>query len=231
LGRNASARWLPTYNFGGKWNIMNEPFLEEKARWIDQLSLRASYGLTATMPPSANAAAIFKNYNATRPSSSEIESVIRLQSLANNELTWEKAFQTNVGIDVSLFKHRLNFIFDYWWRNSFDLISSITTAGIGGQKTKRANYADMKSHGYDITVSGALVRTKDFSWNSNFTFGFSTNKITNAKHVPNIYNLIKSTGGNIEGYPVGSLFSIVYKGLDHESGHSNLHQREGRAKQ
>lgn len=52
LGRNASARWLPTYNFGGKWNIMNEPFLKEKARWIDQLSLRASYGLTATMPPS-----------------------------------------------------------------------------------------------------------------------------------------------------------------------------------
>ncbi len=218
LGRNASARWLPTYNFGGKWNIMNEPFLKEKARWIDQLSLRASYGLTATMPPSASAAAIFRNYNSTRPSSSEIESVIRLESLANNELTWEKAYQTNVGADISLFKHRLNFVFDYWWRNSFDLISSITTAGIGGQMTKRANYADMESHGYDITVSGAPVRMKDFSWNSNFTFGFSTNKITNAKHVPNIYNLIKSTGGNIEGYPVGSLFSIVYKGLDHETG-------------
>ena len=218
LGRNASARWLPTYNFGGKWNVMNEPFLKDKARWIDQLSLRASYGLTATMPPSANAAAIFKNYNSTRPSSSEIESVIRIESLANNELTWEKAYQTNVGADISLFRHRLNFVFDYWWRDSFDLISSITTAGIGGQMTKRANYADMESHGYDITVSGAPVRGKDFSWNSNFTFGFSTNKITNAKHVPNIYNLIKSTGGNIEGYPVGSLFSIVYKGLDHETG-------------
>lgn len=218
LGRNASARWLPTYNFGGKWNIMNEPFLKDKAKWIDQLSLRASYGLTATMPPSANAAAVFKNYNSTRPSSSESESVIRIESLANNELTWEKAYQTNVGADISLFKHRLNFIFDYWWRNSFDLISSITTAGIGGQTTKRANYADMESHGYDITVSGVPVRTKDFTWNSNFTFGFSTNKITNAKHVPNIYNLIKSTGGNIEGYPVGSLFSIVYKGLDPETG-------------
>lgn len=218
LGSNASARWLPTYNFGGKWNVMNEPFLKDKAPWIDQLSLRASYGLTATMPPSANAAAIFKNYNSTRPSSSEIESVIRIESLANNELTWEKAYQTNVGADISLFKHRLNLVFDYWWRDSFDLISSITTSGIGGQMTKRANYADMESHGYDITVSGAPVRTKDFQWNSNFTFGFSTNKITNAKHVPNIYNLIKSTGGNIEGYPVGSLFSIVYEGLDHETG-------------
>lgn len=218
LGSKASARWLPTYNFGGKWNIMNEPFIKDKVKWIDQLSLRASYGLTATMPPSANASVIFRNVNTTRPTSEEIESAIRIQALANSELTWEKAYQTNVGADVSLFRHRLNVVFDYWWRNSFDLISSIRTSGIGGQTTKTANYADMRSHGYDISVSGSPVRTKDFSWTSNFTFGFSTNKITNAKNIPNIYNLVNQTGGNIEGYPVGSLFSIVFEGIDHESG-------------
>lgn len=228
LGSKASARWLPTYNFGAKWNIMNEHFIKDKVKWIDQLSLRGSYGLTATMPPSANASVIFKNVNTTRPTSEEIESAIRLQALANTELTWEKAYQTNIGADISLFRHRLNIVFDYWWRNSFDLISSIRTSGIGGQTTKTANYADMKSHGYDITLSGTPARTKDFAWNSNFTFGFSTNEITNAKNIPNIYSLISGTGGNIEGYPVGSLFSIVFKGIDPETGIPNFVDHEGK---
>lgn len=218
LGSRASARWLPTYNFGAKWNIMNEHFVKEKATWIDQLSLRASYGLTATMPPSANASIIFKNVNTTRPTAQEIESTIRIQSLANSELTWEKAYQTNIGADISLFRHRLNIVFDYWWRDSFDLISSIRTSGIGGQTLKTANYADMTAEGYEITVGGNPVRAQDFQWNSNFTFGYSENKITNAKNVPNIYDMIRSTGGNIEGYPVGSLFSIVFEGIDSQTG-------------
>lgn len=217
LGAKASARWLPTYNISGKWNVMNERFMKD-VKWIDQLSLRASYGLTASMPSSANSSVILRNSNTNRPFTDEIESIIQISSLANSELTWEKAYFTNIGADVSLFQHRLDVVFDYWWRNSFDLISSIRTSGIGGQITKTANYADMKSHGYDIAVGVTPVRTKDFSWKSNFTFGYSTNEITNAKNKPNIYNLIASTGGNIEGYPVRSLFSIVYTGLDSTNG-------------
>ena len=60
LGRGAAKRWLPTWTFAGKWIISNEAFMENASRIVDFMSLRASYGLTANIPPSAsNAMALY----------------------------------------------------------------------------------------------------------------------------------------------------------------------------
>ena len=101
LGTSRTARWLPTWNGSAKWNASNEVFMED-VRWINQLSLRASYGLTASMNNSASASAKFLNYNANRPHSDEIEPVIDLVALENSELTWEKTLELNLGLDLGL---------------------------------------------------------------------------------------------------------------------------------
>ena len=217
LGTSRTARWLPTWNVSGKWNVMNEHFMEN-VKWIDQLSLRGSFGLTASMNSRASASAKFYNENATRFYSSDIESVISLSSLENSELTWEKGYLTNVGIDLGLFNRKLDIIVDCWWRKSFDLIATLKTSGVGGILSKYANYADMRSRGVDVALAFTPIRMKDWEWRSNFTMGYNTTKITNSKNLPSIYNLTRATGGNLEGYPVNSLFSIEYKGLDHETG-------------
>lgn len=217
LGTSRTARWLPTWNVSAKWNVMNEPFMKDM-KWIDQFSLRASYGLTASMNNSASASARFYNENTTRYYSSDIESVISLSSLENSELTWEKGYLTNVGVDLGLFNRRLDIILDCWWRKSFDLIATLRTSGVGGILSKLVNYADMDSHGVDLAIGIVPIRSKDWGWKSNFTMGYSTTKIVNSKNLPNIYNLTRANGGNLEGYPVKSLFSIKYVGLDHETG-------------
>ena len=217
LGSNRSARWLPTWNVSAKWNISNEHFMES-TEWIDQLSLRGSYGLTASMNSSASASAKFVNENTKRPYGNEIESVITLEALENSELTWEKGHVLNLGIDIGLFNRRLDVIFDYWRRNSFDLIASLKNSAIGGTLYKYANYADMESRGYDLAIGVTPIRTKNWNWKSNLTLGYTTTKITNSKNMPSIYNMINASGGNREGYPVGSLFSIQYKGLEHDTG-------------
>ena len=217
LGSNRSARWLPTWNVSAKWNISNEHFMES-TEWIDQLSLRGSYGLTASMNSSASASAKFVNENTKRPYGNEIESVITLEALENSELTWEKGHVLNLGIDIGLFNRRLDVIFDYWRRNSFDLIASLKNSAIGGTLYKYANYADMESRGYDLAIGITPIRTKNWNWKSNLTLGYTTTKITNSKNMPSIYNMINASGGNREGYPVGSLFSIQYKGLEHDTG-------------
>ena len=61
LGKSANKRWLPTWNFGAKWNIQNESFMENASDWVDVLSLRLSYGLTASMPQLASAGVVFRN--------------------------------------------------------------------------------------------------------------------------------------------------------------------------
>jgi TonB-linked SusC/RagA family outer membrane protein len=217
LGRNASARWLPTWNLSAKWNLSEEDFIKEQS-WITYLSLRSSYGLTASMPPSANAAAIFYNNSSNRPYASEIESVIRLSNLENAELTWEKGYLFNVGIDFAILNRRLDIIADFWNRNSFDLISTIRTSGIGGETNKRANYADMKSYGVDLALGIIPVTKPNFEWKINLTYGYGKTKITNAKNQPRIFDVVTSDGGNLEGYPVRSLFSIQYQGLSPETG-------------
>lgn len=217
LGRNASARWLPTWNLSAKWNVGEEDFIKDKP-WITYLSLRSSYGLTASMPPSANAAAVFYNGSSNRPYASEIESVIRLSSLENAELTWEKGYLFNLGVDFAILNRRVDIIADYWKRNSFDLISTIRTSGIGGETNKLANYADMDSYGFDLALGLIPITRSNFEWKVNFTYGFSKTKITNAKNQPRIFDVVTADGGNIEGYPVRSLFSIQYQGLSPETG-------------
>lgn len=217
LGSSREARWLPTWSFGGAWNIEQEPFLQD-VWWVDFLKLRASYGLTASLGPATNTGVVLRSLTTNRTFPLERESVIQIANLENSDLTWEKNYQTNIGLDGSFFKGRMNMSLDVFQRKSFDLISLIKTGGIGGEAIKAANYADMDAHGAELLIGGNVLRKKDWGWRTNLTFGYSTTKITNAKNQPIIFDLVKAEGGNIQGYPVNALFSIRYNGLDHTSG-------------
>ncbi|GEO10871.1 SusC/RagA family TonB-linked outer membrane protein [Segetibacter aerophilus] len=217
LGSSPKARWLPTWSFGGAWNIEEEGFMENLTA-IDFLKLRGSYGLTASLGPATNSNIVLRSITTNRTFPTERESVIRLANLENADLTWEKNYQTNLGLDGGLFKGRLNISLDVYQRNSFDLISIIKTPGIGGEALKAANYADMTSRGAEALIGGTIIRKKNWSWRTNFTIGYNETRITNVKNIPLIFDLVKAEGGNTQGYPVNSLFSINFKGLDHITG-------------
>lgn len=217
LGSSARARWLPTYSFGGAWSIDEEEFMQD-VRWVDYLKARASYGLTASMGPANNSSVVLRSATSNRTDPDDRESVIQLANLENSELTWEKNYQTNLGLEAGFLNGRVNMVFDIYQRKSFDLISIIRTPGIGGEAYKAANYADMTSKGFEVVLGGVVVKSKDWNWRVNFTFGLNESKITNVKNLPTLFNLIQSQGGNLEGYPVNSLFSVQYAGLSHVTG-------------
>jgi len=208
LGRATSARYLPTWNVSGSWNAKEEPFLRDN-NLISRLSLRGTYGLTASIGNAQNSTAIFKNQTTTRPYLSEKESRIIIENLENSNLTWEKQFETNVGFDLGLWNNRLSIIVDAYRRNGFDLIGRIKTSGVGGELFKNANYADMRSQGVDINY-------KNFQWKSSFNFGYNKTEITNLKSLPLIYDLTKQEGGSQQGYAVRGLFSNDFRGLNSE---------------
>ena len=217
LGSSKTARWLPTWSFGGAWNMEEESFMKN-IRVVNYLKLRASYGLTASLGPATNSGVVLKSLTTNRTFPLERESVIQIVNLENSDLTWEKNYQTNIGLDAGLFDGRVNMSLDVYQRKSFDLISLIKTGGIGGEPLKAANYADMKAQGAEALIGGTIIKAANWGWRANLTFGYNTTKITNAKNHPIIFDLVKAEGGNTEGYPVNSLFSIQYKGLDHTTG-------------
>lgn len=217
LGASTSARWLPTWSVAGRWNLDRESFMQDFSN-LDYLSLRGSYGLTASMGPATNSNIVYQTVNSRRAHLNEVESVIQLAHLKNTELTWEKLYTSNLGLEAGLFDRRVNVTVDVYSRKSFDLISIIKTAGIGGELYKAANYADMTSKGIELMIGGEVIRRKVWGWRTNLTFSYNTNKITNAKNAPLIFDLVAAEGGNKEGYPVRSLFSLDYKGLDPRTG-------------
>lgn len=227
LGSSRTARWLPTWSFGGAWNVDEEAFIKN-IRAVDYLKLRASYGLTASLGPATNSNIVLRNTNIHRPYLTDIETIISIENLANTDLTWEKNYTTNVGLDAALFNNRINMSFDWYQRKSFDLISPIRTSGIGGEVVKAANYADLKSHGVELLLGGQIIKGRNWGWRTNFTFGYNTTQITNAKNLPIIFDLVKAEGGNLQGYPVNGLFSIKYSGLNHITGIPEFYNEEGK---
>jgi TonB-linked SusC/RagA family outer membrane protein len=217
FGKSAIARWLPTYTVAGSWNFDREEFIK-RFKWLSMGRLRASYGLSADTGPATNSAVLFQSIITKRPYLDEKESAIQLTSLENTELTWEKLYSGNVGLDLGFLANRINLSVDGYIRNSFDLIDEIKTSGIGGQIFKVANYADMQSYGVDFSLDGVLFKNKDWDFRSRITVGYARTQITNVDNNPGIFDLVKAEGANVKGRPVRSLFSIKYNSLNPETG-------------
>ena len=224
LGKARSARWLPTWNVSGAWNIHEENFfrkwMEKSNNAVSHLALRLSYSLTADRGPSyvSNALPIYYSTNAWRPQANQMETVNVLSNIANTELTYEKKHEFNIGLDAGLLNNRININTDVYWRQNYDLIGYIQTQGVGGFIDKMANVATMKSHGIEFTLTTHNIQSKDFNWDTDLTFSYAKNEITDLKSRSNVISLVSGTSTNHfrEGYPVSALFSIPFVGLNDE---------------
>ncbi|PSR55222.1 SusC/RagA family protein [Adhaeribacter arboris] len=218
LGQARTARWLPTWNVSGSWNVDTEGFMQAFLNKVNRLTLRATYGLTASMGNATNSSLVLENISTRRPYLSEVESAIGIQYLENSELTWEKQYETNVGMDIGLFNERVSVTIDAYKRNGFDLIGSIRTSGIGGEEYKVANYADMESKGLELTLGSNIVNEQDYGFRTQLTGAYNKGKITELKNDPDIWSLVGPNGGSLQGYPYRGLFSIDFQGLNPNNG-------------
>lgn len=217
LGKSRSARWLPTWNVSGAWNVHEENWFKNQNA-ISNLTLKASYSLTADRGPASvtNSLVVIESYNPWRPFTNVGESGLTISDLENSELTYEKKHELNIGAEVGFINNRINIEADWYKRNNYDLIGIINTMGIGGQIQKYANVASMGSHGIEFTLSTRNIDTKNFKWNTDFIFGKATNKVTELETNARVIDMITGTGFTMEGYPVRSLFSLDFRGLNDE---------------
>ncbi|GGH22711.1 SusC/RagA family TonB-linked outer membrane protein [Sphingobacterium alkalisoli] len=217
LGNSAVARWLPTWNLSGSWNIDREKFFENQS-FFNTLTVRGTYGLTASMGVATNASLVLRSGSVNRPYLNEQEPVINIENLENSDLTWEKQYETNIGVDATFANKRYQVVLDLYNREGFDLIGPMRISGIGGEFIKYANYADMNSKGIELLFKATVFSRSDWSWKTQLTNAFNRNKITNLKNEPMIWNLVGSTGAAKIDYPYRGLFSIDFQRLSDQSG-------------
>ena len=220
LGESRAARYLPTWNVSGAWNVTNESFFKVPA--INSLKLRATYGLSANLGPDVSALLNLRPDITLRPT--DTESFLFISDLANRDLTWEKLKEFNVGLDFSLLNDRIAGTVDYYQRNSFDLIGQLQTSGVGGSGRaestddeggyKLGNYADMESEGFEVSLSTLNVYTSNFSWTTSANIGYTNAIITRLDVNPIIADAIKPEGAPVLGGPRRSIYSTRFAGLN-----------------
>ncbi|HTF16855.1 MAG TPA: SusC/RagA family TonB-linked outer membrane protein [Chryseolinea sp.] len=210
LGKSRAARYLPTWNVSGAWNIDQEKWFN--ADWIDFLKLRATYGLSANLGPNTSALLNIRSGVTLRPT--DVETYLYIQDLENSELTWEKLNEFNVGFDYGIFENRVTGTIDAYARNSYDLIGVIQTSGVGGNEYKTGNYANMESKGAEFTINTRNIQRKNFSWLTSFNIAYSRDQITKLEFDPRLADAIVQGGAAILGGPRRGLFSVKFAGLD-----------------
>ncbi len=217
MGESRTARWLPTWNVSGAWNVDQEDWFGGQS-FMDALQLKASYSLTADSGPSwvTNSSLIITSYTPWRPYTSDSETGLTISDLENSELTYEKKHELNLGLSSSLLGGRFNVGADWYKRNNYDLIGVVETQGIGGVISKYGNNAAMKSWGWELTFSSVNIKTKDFRWTTDFIYAKSETEITQLYSAKRAIDMVTSTGFGAEGYPVRSIFSYDFQGLNDE---------------
>ena len=218
MGKSRSARWLPTWNLSGAWNAHEESWFEKLKPVLSNFTAKLSYSLTADRGPSSitNSRAVIKADNPWRPSASDKESSLYIAWLANQDLTYEKKHELNFGIDAGFLNNRINFTFDIYTRRNYDLIGATNTMGIGGESTKYGNVAKMKSNGVELSLNTVNIKTKDFTWSTDFIYSHMHNEVTELNTYNRLYDYISGYGFTMPGYPQRGLFSIPFAGLNNE---------------
>lgn len=216
LGNSIQARYLPTWNISGAWNISNEPFLEQ-SEFVNNLKLRATYGVSGNLPPEASALLNLKADVSIRPT--DTEPFLFIEDLTNTELTWEKLKEFNVGLDFGVLDNRINGSVNYYRRQAFDLIGLVQTSGVGGQGLKAGNFADMEANGFEVSLSTVNYKNSNFEWRTNFNVGYTKDKITKLDFGPRLTDAIGQGGTAVVGRPRRSLYSTRFAGLDPDTGY------------
>lgn len=216
MGKSRSSRWLPTWNVSAAWNAHEEKFFEPLKSVLSHFTLKGSYSLTADRGPAnvTNSQVVITSYSPYRPFTNIQETGLYPVELENSELTYEKKHELNIGADMGFLNNRINLAVDWYKRDNYDLIGIINTQGVGGQILKFANVASMKSHGVEFTLSTKNIQKKDFTWSTDIIFSNTSNEVTDLEQNATVMDLISGTGFAKEGYPVRSLFSIPFAGLD-----------------
>jgi hypothetical protein len=198
------------------WNAHEESWFNSTFNgYLSHLTTRMSYALTATPGPDGytTSTAILEAYTPYRIAAKDKESGLRIKDLANDDLTYEKKHEFNVGLDLGFFQNRINIVTDAYWRDNFDLMGYYYSQLAGRQY---ANVASMKSHGVEATISSQNIMTRNFQWSTDLTFAYNYTEITDLMSVSRAIDLVSGNGYAREGYPHRALFSYQFVGLNDE---------------
>ena len=171
----ANQKWgtFPSVSVG--YRISEEPFMQNFTALSD-LKIRASYGVAGNNSiGNYNQIALLSVSNYV--DANKILPGLAPSTLANDELTWEKSKQTDIGIDFGLFNNRVSVIADWYYNLKTDLLLSVNLPAASGFGSAMQNVGEIENKGFEFALNTVNIDTKNFSWSTSFNISTNRNKV------------------------------------------------------
>ncbi len=221
--------WLPSFSAG--WNIANEKFWEECAEICNQLKLRVSYGVLGNQ----NTTNWYQTYRVLDPKASDggwlqgglKPNTLAFPGLVSTELTWEKVYNWNIGLDFALLNSRLRGSFDYYIRSTKNMVGPAPELpAVLGTGVPYTNNCDLRTNGWDLEIGWYDNTSFGLSYSARFVLSDAITKITRYPNNPS--NTLPEPNPNdpkryIAGRTMGEIWGFETVGVAHSQAEMDAH--------
>ncbi len=212
FGKNKKWGTFPSISVG--WRISQEQFMKE-IESISDLKLRASFGISGNNRI-GNYSAIGLLSTGFYPTGDAVQNTVNPNTMANDDLGWERTRQYNIGFEIGLFNNRIRLEGDLYDSQSIDLLLNVPVPTITGYSTQMQNIGKVQNRGMEFSLNTQNL-TGEISWSSNFNISFNKNKVLNVGvdnrpiygSAPNANNAFITK----PGYPIASFYGYKYLGV------------------
>lgn len=200
------------------WRLSQEQFMR-RIRWISDMKLRASYGVTGN-----NAIGNYQHLSLMTGESyvfgaggETLINGIRISTPGNAGLTWEQTNQVDAGIDISLFRSRVNLTVDYYYKKTKDLLLSLQVPLVTGFSTRMSNMGKVSNEGWEFTLQTQNINGRHFKWDSNLNLSLNKQKVLalGPSKDPIFGDAVYFSNTNITqiGQPIGMFYGLKVIGI------------------
>jgi len=197
-------------SFSAAWRLSNEGFMASTRGWLDNLKIRASYGelgnqqLNSFYPYIASMGIGQSSYIM---SGANRTPYVSPAGLVSNDLTWETVVTKNLGIDVTVLNQRLDASFDIYTRDTKNMLTRVTYPELLGTQAPQANAADLRTSGWELSVTWHDVIGQDWQYGINVALADNQSEVTKYD------NPTGSLSEYYEGQKMGEIWGYVTEGI------------------
>jgi TonB-linked SusC/RagA family outer membrane protein len=231
LRRDGLSRFAKANRFGtfpgvsAGWRVSEENFWKnvKALNFFNEVKIRGSW---AKVGNDQIAGGLFPYLSQYGSAPYGAVSGIAVSVVGNDGLTWETNEKLNVGIDLTFWKNRLNFTFDWFQNNNNGLVLAAplpVSFGVPGNSIFR-NIGDMQNKGFEVSLGGTVVNNRKFSWDVNVNFTSVQNKVQALylnQDVIGGYNILRV------GQPINALFGYEFAGVNSGNGNPMYVKADG----
>lgn len=228
FGKNQ--RFAPFWSVGGGWNIHNEKFM--KGTPVQLLKLRASVGYLGNINFTAYQALTTYSYNSSYFYGKGTGATPI--TIGNPDLKWERTLSTNIGLDFTAFRGRVDLSADYYIKNTDNLLLDITKAPSVGVTTSRENIGEVQNKGFELRLRTIPIQNKDWQWSLGLTYALNKNKIKKISNSLREQNEKNQSDNGVaplpiyeEGQSLTALKVVPSAGIDPSTGQEIFIKRNG----